>query len=108
MKRYLPLLFIVVVWFIFAYPFFFKGKVPYPSTYQVNNYAPWSAYEQFWGPVKNGAMPDIVTQIYPWRYFTIESLKKGQVVFWNPYSFSGTPHLANYQSAVFSPLNVLF
>src|SRR3989344_35144 len=27
---------------------------------------------------------------------------------WNPYSFSGTPHLANYQSAVLSPFNLFF
>ncbi|HEX8965070.1 MAG TPA: YfhO family protein, partial [Patescibacteria group bacterium] len=85
-----------------------KGKVPFPSTYMVNNFAPWSAYPQFASPVKNGAMPDLITQIYPWKHFTIEQWKKGQIPLWNPYSFSGTPHLANYQSAVLSPVNLLF
>lgn len=106
--KFWPVLFILGVWFIFASPYFLKGKVPYPSTYQVNHFPPWSSYENFWGPVKNGAMPDIIDQIYPWKHFTIETFKKGEFPFWNPYSFSGNPHLANYQSAVLSPFNLLF
>lgn len=106
--RYWPILFILLLWFIFASPYFLQEKVPYPSTYQVNHFAPWSHYEKFWGPVKNGAMPDIVDQIYPWKKFTIDSLKSAQIPFWNPYNFSGSPHLANFQSAVLSPFNLLF
>jgi hypothetical protein len=59
-------------------------------------------------PIKNNAMPDIITQIYPWKYITIESWKSGEVPLWNPYSFSGTTHAGNYQSAVFTPINLLF
>ncbi len=106
--RFWPIVFIFLIWFIFSSPYFLKDKVPFASTYQVNNFAPWSAYPQFAGPVKNGAMPDVITQIYPWKHFTIETLKSGQIPLWNPYSFSGTPHLANYQSAVLSPFNLLF
>ena len=106
--RFWPFIFIVAVWIIFSYPYFLKGKAPFASTYQINNFAPWSAYEKFWGPVKNGAMPDVITQIYPWRHLTMEIWKSGQIPFWNPYSFSGNPLLANYQSAVFSPFNILF
>lgn len=107
-KRYWSILFIFLVWLIFSSPYFLQGKVPYSSTYQVNHFFPWSAYSKFHGPVKNGAMPDITDQIYPWRHFTVETWKKGEVPLWNPNSFSGNPHLANYQSAVFSPLNLLF
>ncbi len=103
-----PIIFIIAVWLIFASPYFLKNKVPFPSTYQVNNFAPWSAYEKFWGPVKNGAMPDIITQIYPWRNLVIETWKSGQIPLWNPYSFAGNPLLANYQSAALSPFNLLF
>lgn len=103
-----PIGIIFFVWFIFSSPYFLHGKVPYPSTYHVNNFAPFSAYTQFASPVKNGAMPDVITQIYPWKHFTIETWKSGQIPLWNPYSFSGTPHLANYQSAVLSPFNLLF
>ncbi len=107
-QKFWPVLFIFIVWFIFASPYFLKGLVPYSSTYQVNHFTPWSSYAKFWGPVKNGAMPDVTSQIYPWKKFTIEMLKQGQIPLWNPYSFSGTPHLANYQSAVLSPFNFLF
>ncbi len=59
-------------------------------------------------PVKNNAMPDVITQMYPWKVLTIETWKQGSVPLWNPYSFAGTPHAANFQTAVFSPLNLLF
>lgn len=106
--KFWPLIFIFVVWIIFAYPYFLQDKVPFTGTYLVNNFAPWSTYSEFWGPVKNGAMPDVITQIYPWKKFTIDTYKSGAIPLWNPYSFSGTPHLANYQSAVLSPFNLIF
>lgn len=108
LKKILPILFLFVFWFVFASPFFLKGKVPFSSTYQVNFFPPWSAYPQFGQPVKNNAMPDVITQIYPWRHVTMDIWKSGQIPLWNPYSFAGTPLLANYQSGVLSPLNILF
>lgn len=116
MKKYLyktiihfwPVIAIFVLWISFCAPYFFQGKVPYPSTYQVNHFPPWSSYEKFWGPVKNDAMPDIIDQIYPWKYFSIQVLKTGKIPWWNPYSFAGNPHVANVQSAAFSPFNTLF
>ncbi len=105
---FLPFLYIIIVWVAFSYPYFFQQKVPFPSTYQVNSFFPWKEYQKFWGPVKSGAMPDVIDQIYPWRHFTIQELKQGQIPYWNPNNFSGTPHLANFQSAVFSPFNLLF
>ncbi len=106
--KYLPVLFIVAIWFVFSSPFFLKELVPYPSLFQSNFFSPWSAYSVYEGPVRNNAMPDIITQIYPWREFTINSLKNGEIPLWNPYNFSGTPHLANFQSAPFFPFNILF
>ncbi|MBI2613513.1 MAG: YfhO family protein [Candidatus Levybacteria bacterium] len=106
--KFWPVIFLFIIWFIFAHPYFLKDKAPFPSTYQVNNFAPWSADDRFAGPVKNGAMPDIITQIYPWRHLAVEIWKSGEVPLWNPNSFSGTPLLANYQSAVLSPFNILF
>ncbi|MEK9143670.1 MAG: YfhO family protein [Patescibacteria group bacterium] len=105
-KKYWPFVVIFLVWFIFASPYFFKGLVPFPSKYLVTFFPPWSA--QFGMPVKNNAMPDVITQIYPWKMITIDSWKQGQIPLWNPYSFSGTPHAANYQTAVFSPVNLLY
>lgn len=112
MKRfflnYWPIIFIIAVWLVFASPYFFKGLVPYASNYQVNFFAPWSHYQKFWGPIKNNAMPDVHTQIYPWKKLTIDIWKQGQIPLWNPYSFSGNPHLANFQSAALSPFNIPF
>lgn len=106
--RYWPGLFLSVLWFIFSYPFFIKGLIPFPSDYLVNNFAPWSAYPGFAGPVKNDAMPDVITQIFPWKDLVIEMWRNRQIPLWNPYMFSGTPLLANYQSAALSPLNLLY
>ena len=108
LKKNFPILFIFAVWFIFAFPFLFKTVTPYPSKYLTTFFGPWSAYSQFASPVKNNAMPDIIGQIYPWKFFTISTYKNHEIPLWNPNSFSGTPHLANYQSAVFSIVNIGF
>lgn len=107
LKKFWPLIFIVSIWLTFSSPYFLQNKIPFASDYLVN-FSPWSPYPGFSSPVKNNAMPDVIGQIVPWKTFTIDSLKNGQIPFWNPYSFSGTTHLANYQSAVLSPFNILF
>ncbi len=107
-NKLLPYIAIFVIWILFSSPYFFSGKSPFPSDYQNNFFAPWNVYPGHSGPVKNNAQPDIITQIYPWRYFDIQEYKKGIIPFWNPFSFAGTPHLANYQSASLSPINILF
>ena len=106
--KYWPFLFIFIIWFVFSSPYFLQSKVPFSSNYLVNFFSPWNAYPGFAGPVKNNAMPDVISQIYPWKTYTIESLKNLQIPLWNPYSFSGTAHLANYQSSVLSPFNIFF
>jgi len=108
LKRFWPIILIFVIWFIFSSPYFIQHKVPFSSTYLVNFFSPWNAYPGFSSPVKNNAMPDVITQIYPWKTLTINTFKNLQIPLWNPYSFSGTPQLANYQSAVLSPFNLLF
>ena len=99
-------MFIIGIWIIFSSPYFFTRLVPFPSDYLVSFFPPWSA--AYGMPVKNNAMPDVITQIYPWKTTTMDSWAQGQIPLWNPYSFSGVPHAANYQTAVFSPFNILF
>ena len=111
MKRFrffFPFLIIIIVWFFFSSPYFLQGKTPFDSTYLVNFFSPWNSYKEFASPVKNNAMPDIIGQIYPWKKLVIDTWKTGQIPLWNPYVFSGNPLMANYQSAVFSPLNLIF
>lgn len=57
-----------------------------------------------WNPL----MWDGMAEFYPWRAFASESLHHGYLPLWNPHQFCGTPFVANSQSAVFYPLNVLF
>ena len=44
----------------------------------------------------------------PLRFFTAEELRAGRLPFWNPYSASGEPWLANPQTGVFYPPSWLF
>ena len=47
-------------------------------------------------------------QFWPWRTFAAQELRAGRMPLWNPYAGAGTPLLANHQSAILYPLNVLF
>jgi hypothetical protein len=53
----------------------------------------------FWG------LPAL--QFVPWRMFTQAELTMGRLPLWNPYNGGGAPLIANYQSAVFYPPNLL-
>ena len=50
---------------------------------------------------------DEVTQFYPWGFFAQTMLKEGQLPLWLPYSFGGEPFIANIQTAVFYPPNLI-
>lgn len=51
---------------------------------------------------------DLSHQFLAWRSFAAEALRKGHLPLWNPYTYSGEPFLAGFQSAVFYPPNLLF
>jgi len=92
--------------------FFLKGFLPIPSDSLVGLYHP---FRDFYGadypngiPFKNFLITDPVRQQYPWRFLGIEKLQSFSLPLWNPYTFSGSPLLANLQSATFYPLNILF
>lgn len=98
--------------FLFFYPFFLFGKIPLPGDTIVGMYYPWRniVWDNYTSgvPFKNFLITDPVRQQYVWRGLAIEEMKKGHLPLWNPYSFSGTPLLANMQSAVFYPFNFVF
>jgi hypothetical protein len=50
---------------------------------------------------------DCVDQFIPWFQFNTESIKSGHLPLWDPNQGCGQPHIANMQSAFFSPLNFL-
>ncbi len=44
----------------------------------------------------------------PFREIVADAVKSGEMPFWNPFIYCGAPLMANMQSAVFYPLNVVF
>jgi len=54
----------------------------------------------------NELLFDSVYQFLPWRKFACDSLRRGELPLWNPYSACGTPFMATMQSAVLYPVNV--
>ena len=110
-KRFWPFVFILFVWVFLFLPFFTKGLLPIPADIITGLYYPWLDYK--WGytvgvPVKNPLLSDIPSLLYPWRSFAIDQLKSFKLPLWNPYYFAGMPLLANFQSAVFSYVNIFF
>ncbi|MDQ3098781.1 MAG: YfhO family protein [bacterium] len=105
-KYLLPL--ILVILFI-ALPFLYKLPIPtdtIPGLY-------WPMKDTNFGdpngvPVKNPLITDPVRQQFAWKYLAMKEIKQGHWPLWNPYNFSGTPLLANFQTGAFYPGNVLF
>lgn len=106
-----PILAIVAAVLIFFYPVWLKGLIPLPADIVVGSYYPWLDYK--WGyptgvPVKNPITSDAISFSFPMRILAIDLLKSGQWPLWNPYILFGTPLLANFQSAPFSPTNFVY
>lgn len=67
----------------------------------------WSGYTPFFSHKELLAV-DALRQLYLWREYGFSLLKQGIWPLWNPYSFSGQPLLANFQSGIFYPFSWLF
>ncbi len=105
-KYLIPLLVTAIVLLL---PFVYKLPIPadaIPGLY-------WPMKDHDFGysngvPVKNPLITDPVRQQFAWKYLAIKEFKQGNWPLWNPYNFSGTPLLANFQTGAFYPLNILF
>lgn len=97
---------------VFAYrEFIFSGKIPLPGDALIGAYYPWlnSKWDYPVGvPIKNPSISDTFSLFYPWKQLEAKLFKKLTLPLWNKYSFSGTPLLADYHSAVFFPANIVF
>src|SRR5258708_2200247 len=102
----------IVIICIFFRPFILQYKLPIPSDTIIGLYHPFrDLYAKDYPrgiPFKNSLITDPVRQQYPWRSLAITLEKQWKVPLWNPYTFSGTPLFANFQSAALYPLNILF
>ena len=105
-------MFLIGLVFSFFHQFIFFKRVPIPADTILGMYHPfrdvvWDGFKSG-VPFKNFLITDPVRQTYIWRRSAIESFKRFELPVWNPYSFSGMPLLANFQTAAFYPLNILF
>ncbi len=111
MKNIFPVLIITGLVLLFFWQFFLKGLLPIPSDTIIGLYHPFrDLYAKNYPrgiPFKNYLITDPVRQIYPWKNLAVYMEKNLNLPLWNPYSLSGTPLLANFQSSVFYPLNIL-
>lgn len=93
---------------LFCWPVFL-GRIMMPADMCLLM-LPWRAlqhhFPDFYRP--HNPMFDPIQQYLPWRIYAVESLRAGFLPLWNPYAFCGTPFLANLQSTVLYPLNLLF
>ena len=107
-----PLLIILFAISVFFYPVWIKNQVPIPGDFLVGTYYPWldMEFESYPAgvPVKNPIVTDVVSFIYPMRTLSVELLKQNIAPLWNSFILSGTPLLANFQSAPFSPTNIFY
>ncbi|MEX2007766.1 MAG: YfhO family protein [Candidatus Levyibacteriota bacterium] len=112
MKKLFPFLFILAAIVILFYQFIARGLLPIPSDTIIGLYHPFrDLYAKDYPrgiPFKNSLITDPVRQLYPWKQLVAEAEKKNTLPLWNPYNAAGAPLLANFQSASFYPLNILF
>jgi hypothetical protein len=102
--------FLLIVAIAFCGRAVFTGRVMMPLD-MLLLMSPWKAHTQQLAPnfaQTQNQMLDPIQQYYPWRMFAVSSVKSGTIPLWNPYSYCGQPFLANLQSALFYPLNLIF
>lgn len=109
---FLVVCFLLLLNFVLFWPLYTKGLLPFPGDLLVSFYFPWSSggFVGFdpWTTRKDVIAMDVIRQIYPWKSLSIDLIRDWQIPFWNPYNFSGTPLLANLQSAIFFPSNIIY
>ena len=73
-------------------------------------WAPWNAAAAEFNalPPHNALIADLAIQNTPWKQFTLDSWRGGEIPLWNPYLFAGAPFLANGQHSMLYPFSILF
>ncbi len=84
-----------------------KTMLPVDNLFQ---WAPWqqSAVDLGAALPHNNLLTDLIIENYAWKRFAVESLRSGELPFWNPYLFAGAPFLANGQHGMLYPFSWLF
>ncbi|MFQ3549558.1 MAG: hypothetical protein SNJ70_07385 [Armatimonadota bacterium] len=107
--RFFPYILLLILVSIFLWKPLFLDEALLPGEY-LAQMKPWSSVLEApevplqWNPLHF----DAISQFYPWRVFYAREMSQGKIPLWNPHQFGGTPFLANGQSAVLYPINLLF
>ena len=104
-RRAAPGLVLLAVGVFFFAPEILGGRIA--ATANMAHWWPWretATAEQLAAPSHN---PDCNLSYYPRRAMMRAAWQDGEVPFWNPYSFCGTPFFSDVQSGVFYPPNWL-
>jgi len=107
-KVLFPLITLLFIVLLFYFKYFNHHLLPIPADILPGMYLPWMDSYSLNIPVKNHLPSDIVSLTYPLRWLSIFIFKQGFWPLYNPQILSGTPLLANIQSAVLYPLNILY
>lgn len=111
-RNLISVLFIFFVNLLIFFKIFSAGLYPIPGDLLVSFYFPWysGGWEGYnpWTVHKELLNADAIRQIYLWKELAADQFKNGQIPLWNPYTFSGQPLAANFQSSVFYPLNFFY
>jgi len=106
-RQVVPLCVLLLLPCLLLWPVVFGGAVLLPADL-LHDIAPWRTADPKtltpWNPLHWDGM----AEFYPWRLFAAQTLCAGFIPLWNPHQFCGTPFVANSQSAVFYPLNLVF
>ena len=97
--------------FLLLYVLLFFGGVLFGCdclvTTNMSRWLPWRST----APVESLSQPsfrdDSAMTYFPRRHFSSEEMKAGRIPLWNHTILCGTPHLADFQSCVFHPLNLV-
>src|SRR3989344_6108166 len=112
LSKFVPILILAIITCLLFFKIFTKGLYPIPGDLLVSFYFPWysGGWEGYnsWTTHKEIIGGDAIRQIYPWKEFAMNQFKNSQLPLWNPYTFSGQPFAANFQSSVYYPLNLIY
>lgn len=106
LRNLIPYILLAVLPCVLLFPIL-TGQVLLPANLLHDVY-PWRTADPKTLVPWNVLQFDGIAEFYPWRLLAAETWRAGYVPLWNPYEFCGTPFLANSQSAVLYPLNILF
>jgi hypothetical protein len=103
----LPLVGLVALVVAFFAPVLFTDRVLLPGEF-LTGFHPFTSLAPSAETPWHVLQWDALAQYYPWRLFAHRWLRRGIIPLWNPHEFCGAPFLANGQSAILYPLNLLF